>query len=56
MDLLNKANIDPDIWEIYDQSVYDSTCKGTTICVVAFLPNIYESNASERNQYLKTVK
>ncbi len=55
-DLLNKADIEPDIWEIYSQKVYDDQCKGTVICVITFLPNIYESNAAERNTYLSTIK
>ena len=51
-DLLTKADIDPDIWELNSQAVYDKECKGSTICVIAFLPNIYESNAAERKGYL----
>ena len=51
-DLLTKADIDPDIWELNSQAVYDKECKGSTICVIAFLPNIYESNAAERKAYL----
>ena len=34
------------------KAVYDKECKGSTICVIAFLPNIYESNAAERKGYL----
>ena len=54
-DLLERANIDPEIHELYNQSVYNENCQGTTICVIAFLPNIYESNAAERNEYLQTL-
>ncbi len=38
------------------QSVYDSHCSGQTICIISFLPNIYDSNADERNDYLKKIK
>jgi len=55
-DLLDKADVEPDLWELHNQKVYDGECKGTTICIIAFLPNIYESNAAERNKYLATVK
>lgn len=55
-DLLDKADVEPDLWELHNQKVYDSECKGTTICIITFLPNIYESSANERNQYLAAVK
>ena len=55
-ELLTKADIDPDLWELTSQSIYDRECKGTTICVIAFLPNIYESNAVERRSYLSLIK
>jgi len=37
--------------------VYDNECKnaGTVICVLTFLPNIYDSNAVERNTYLASM-
>jgi len=35
--------------------VYNEECKGTVICVLTFLPNIFDSNAAERNEYLSTV-
>jgi protein disulfide-isomerase A6 len=54
-DLLERADIEPDLWELNNQKVYDEHCKGTTICVISFLPNIYESNAAERNQYLDLI-
>jgi len=54
--LLNKADIEPDLFELNNQKVYDENCKGTTICVISFLPNIYESSAAERNQYLDMIK
>lgn len=54
-DLLDRADIEPDLWELTNQKVYDEHCKGTTICILSFLPNIYESSALERNQYLEMI-
>lgn len=53
--LYNQADIDPDIFEINDQKVYDSQCT-SGVCVIAFLPNIYESSAQDRNGYIKSLK
>lgn len=50
--LLNDADIEPDIHEIVNQKVFDDNCQGATVCVITILPNIYESNAAERNTYL----
>jgi len=55
-DLADKADIEPELHEVIKQSVYDENCKGPTICVVSFLPNIYDSNANERNKYIDTIK
>lgn len=54
-ELLDRADIQPDLWELHKQQVYDGECKGTTICIIAFLPNIYESSAVERRAYLDTL-
>jgi len=54
-DLAERADIEPEVHELVSQSVYDKTCQGAVICVVNFLPNIYDSNAKERNSYLKTI-
>ena len=56
MDLAEKADIEPDILELINQKVYDDNCKGQIICIVTFLPNIYDSNANERNGYLTVMK
>ena len=53
--LAEKANIEPDIFEIINQKAYDEECTGTVICMINFLPNIYESNTKERNVYLDTI-
>lgn len=56
-ELLNKADIQPEIHELVSKKVYENECKnaGQVICVIAFLPNIYDSNAEQRNKYLQTV-
>ena len=56
MDLAEKADIEPDVYEIVKQEVYDGHCTGQTICIITFLPNIYDSNANERNEYLSIIK
>lgn len=53
--LLEKSDIVPEIYEIVNQKVYDSHCSGQVICVISFLPNIYDSNAAERNGYLEAI-
>lgn len=53
--LLEKANIPPEIHELHNQKIFKDECQGTKICVVAFLPNIYESSAADRNQYLEQI-
>ena len=55
MDLAEKADIDPEVHEIWKQKVYDTYCEGPVICAVAFLPKIYDSNAKERTNYLATL-
>jgi hypothetical protein len=44
--LLEAADIEPEVLELFNQKVYDENCKGTTVCVISILPNIYESNAA----------
>jgi len=51
-DLLDKADIVPEIYEITSQKKFDKYCTGTTICAISFLPNIYETTAEERNKLL----
>ena len=36
--------------------MYNEECKGPVICIISFLPNIYDSNAKERKGYLDTIK
>jgi len=50
--LLEKADVQPEIHELVNQKIYDSRCSGQVICIISFLPNIYDSNAAQRNAYL----
>lgn len=43
------------MWELIRQKKYDEECQGQVICVVTFLPNIYDSNAAERNGYIDSL-
>ena len=56
MDLADKADVDPDVFEVYKQSFYTDNCNGPVICIVNFLPNIYDSSAAQRNDYLEIIK
>ena len=53
--LAEKADIEPEVHELIKQGVYEAECKGTVICIINFLPNIYDSNAAEREGYLKMI-
>lgn len=53
--LAESADIEPDLFEIYNQKIYDENCQGTVICIVNFLPNIYDSNAKERKDYISKI-
>jgi len=54
--LAAKADIDPDVHELIKQNVYAENCNGPVICVINFLPNIYDSNTKERKDYIKMIK
>ena len=53
--LLEKADVQPEIHELINQKIYDSQCQGQVICVLTFLPNIYDSNSGERAGYIETI-
>jgi len=54
--LLEKADVEPEVYELNKQKVYTENCQGQTVCVVSFLPNIYDSNAQQRNDYISMLK
>jgi len=53
--LAEKADIEPDVHEVIKQNVYEDNCNGAVICIINFLPNIYDSNAAERKKYISTI-
>jgi len=50
-ELIAKSDIDPEVVEINSQAIYDANCH-SRICIIYFVPNIYDSNAVERNNLL----
>ena len=54
--LAEKADIEPDVHELIKQSVYTEHCSGPVICVISFLPNIFDSSAKERNFHISLLK
>ena len=56
--LLDKADIEPEVHELIKSNIYKQECAdaGAVICVITFLPNIYDSNAVERKGYLDTLQ
>jgi hypothetical protein len=53
--LAEKADVIPDLHEMINQKIYNENCEGPVICVISFLPNIFDSNAEERKGYLDLV-
>ena len=53
--LIDSADLVPDIHELVNQDVYDKQCKKGYICLISFLPHIYDSSAEERNKYIETI-
>lgn len=53
--LLESADVEPAVHELTGQTVFDAECT-SGVCVVVFLPNIYESSAADRNNYIGWVK
>ena len=53
--LAEKADVIPDLHEMINHKVYNENCEVPVICVISFLPNIFDSNAEERKGYLDLV-
>ncbi len=51
--MAEQADVEPEIHELLAQNTYNDNCQGQVICVVTFLPNIYDSNAADRNKQLQ---
>ena len=46
----------PEPIQLIDQETFDKVCDANLICLIAFLPHIYDSSAEERNGYLELLK
>ena len=54
-DLLDKADIMPDIIEMHTQQSYDDECQGPVICIISFLSGLWESTAADRNSKIEMI-
>jgi len=52
---LDKTGVAPDIPEMVNQDIFDETCRGSKICVIAALPHILDSQKAGRLQYQETL-
>ena len=52
MQKLESYGILPEILQATSQEEFDA-CEDTTVCLIAFLPHIYDSSADERNRYIE---
>ncbi|TNV74553.1 hypothetical protein FGO68_gene16110 [Halteria grandinella] len=53
--LLDKADVAPEVHELITQDVYDKNCKGQVICIVSFLPHLFDSDANQRRGYIQAI-
>lgn len=57
LEKLEKFGYIPTIDQLVTPKQYKETCEDSgRTCVLVFLPNLYDSNAKERNSYLETLK
>ena len=54
-ELAEKSDIPPPLHEIFNQKIYDENCKGSVICILYFIPNIFDSSANQRNGELEII-
>ena len=53
--LLENTDIEPEVFEVVSHKVLDDECT-SGVCIISFLPNIYESDAKSRNEYINSLK
>ena len=51
---LDSSGKPPTINQITSEAEFLKTC-GTEVCIIAFLPHIFDSSANERNRYIETL-
>jgi hypothetical protein len=53
---MEEYGITPTIPQIISPATFDEHCKDTgSVCIISFLPHIFDSNAAQRNEYLDTI-
>lgn len=53
--LLENTDIEPEVYELKSHKVFEDECT-SGVCIISFLPNIYESDAESRNRYINDIK
>ncbi|XP_071505996.1 protein disulfide-isomerase A6 homolog [Diadema antillarum] len=56
MSKVQEALPPPEVYELTEQQVLDEACQEHPLCVLSFLPDILDTGAEGRNQYLATLK
>jgi protein disulfide-isomerase A6 len=54
--LFSKYSTPLEVVELVNEKLFDENCRQKGICVLAFLPNILDSSAVERNKYISVLK
>lgn len=57
LEILEKFGIIPDVDQLTNESQLKEICKDKAgVCVIAFLPHIYDSSSSQRKSYIEEIK
>ncbi len=57
LDKLEKFGVIPEVEQLLNQDQFKETCEDRTgVCIIAFLPHLYDSTASQRNAYIDEIK
>jgi protein disulfide-isomerase A6 len=53
---MEEYGINPTIAQIISPDTFNEHCKDTgSVCIISFLPHIFDSTAAQRNEYLDTI-
>lgn len=56
LDKLEASGVGPDVPELTTPKQYAETCSGKRICIIAVLPDVLDTGAAGRNEYIETLK
>ena len=57
LDKLEKFGVIPDVEQLTNQNQYNEVCtERTGVCIIAFLPHLYDSTAEQRRAYIEEIK